>query len=81
MLTPDFSVLFFQIMERDTAFPLPWEKSGDSLALAPLPFAVLSVVMQVSMISSKQGAVLLPSDLLGVLHKGTILLDPKIPGR
>lgn len=53
MLAPDFSVLLLQVMERDAATSPPLGKSGDSLALAPLPLAVLSVVMHVDVISSK----------------------------
>lgn len=74
MLAPDFSVLLLQVTERDVATSPPRAKSGDNLALAPLPLAVLSVVMYVAVISSKEGVVLLPRDALGVSYKGIILL-------
>lgn len=50
-------------------------KSGHNLALALLPLAVLSGVMHAAMISSKQGVVLLPRDLPGVLYKKITLLQ------
>ena len=75
MLAPDFSVLLLQVMERDAATSPPLGKSGDNLALAPLCLAVLSGVMHRAVISSKQGAVLLPRDLSGVMYKEITLLQ------
>lgn len=73
--------LFFSPVVSGAATSPPLGRSGDNLALAPLPLALLSGVLPVVVISSKLEVVLLPRDLSGVLYKKIALLqlDPKIP--
>lgn len=67
--------LFFSPVVSGAATSPPLGRSGDNLALAPLPLAVLSGVLPVVVISSKLEAVLLPRDLSGVLYKKIALLQ------
>lgn len=73
--------LFFSPVVSGAATSLPLGRSGDNLALAPLPLAVLSGVLPVVVISSKLEVVLIPRDLSGVLYKKIALLQawPKNP--
>lgn len=67
--------LFFSPVVSCAASSPAWGRSGDNLALAPLPLAVLSGVLHVVVISSKPLEVmLLPGDLSGVLYKEIVLL-------
>lgn len=66
--------LFFHPLVSGAATSTPLGRSGDNLALAPLPLAVLSGVLHVVVISSKLEVVLLPRDVPGVSYKEIVLL-------